>query len=360
MKRTLGFCLACTTLSAAALAAGPEQIVNTRRAVSSYSVRAIAVPDGFSNAGANGVNTAGELAGSASGPNGSMPIINIAGASLLLDSLGGLQNYANDINEAGQVVGTSQSQPWWGNKAVRWNVDGTMTVIMPITGDENGNSYGNGINNLGHIAGQADVNNGMWHAFVWSKETGTIDLGTLGGSYSAANDVNDHGVAVGWSWTNIGTETAFVTVDGVMQALPSFQGGEIVGGMANAINNNGVIVGFSNGEQYGIQRAAMWDEKGDIHDLGTLGGHSSWANDINNAGVIVGEALLKDGTRHAFIFENGTMRDLNDLLPAGSGWVLERALAISENGRIVGYGTHHGAGASFVLSPKRSGRVQSK
>lgn len=144
-----------------------------------------------------------------------------------------------------------------------------------------------------------------------------------------------------------------------MSALPNLANSEIPGGEATAINNHGTIVGQSNGVQYGIQLAVLWDGNGNIRPLGSLGGLSSWANDINDRGVIVGEALVDSGNRRAFIYENGEMRDLNELLPANSGWVLERAIGISEDGRIVGEGRLNGEFRSFVMEPARA-KVRSK
>jgi hypothetical protein len=43
------------------------------------------------------------------------------------------------------------------------------------------------------------------------------------------------------------------------------------------------------------------------------------------------------------------MIDLNSLLPAGSGWVLESADAINDAGQIVGYGSFNGVYESFLL-----------
>ena len=101
----------------------------------------------------------------------------------------------------------------------------------------------------------------------------------------------------------------------------------------------------------------MWDQEGDLHELGSLGGLSSTANDINDRGVIVGEAQIETGHTRAFIFRNGEMRDLNTLLPKNSGWTLERALAISEDGRIVGYGRLNGESRGFILEPVRPRRM---
>jgi hypothetical protein len=45
------------------------------------------------------------------------------------------------------------------------------------------------------------------------------------------------------------------------------------------------------------------------------------------------------------------MRDLNDLIPAGSGWELETARGINDNGWIVGEGTFNGEHRMFLLTP---------
>ena len=53
---------------------------------------------------------------------------------------------------------------------------------------------------------------------------------------------------------------------------------------------------------------------------------------------------------HAFQWQNGTMTDLNDLLPSGSGWVLNWAYALNNGGVIVGDGTFNGAPRAFRLT----------
>jgi probable HAF family extracellular repeat protein len=354
----LGF--TCATTLSVAFAAGPEQFLSRAQSTAQYTIREVSVPSGFTYAGANDVNAAGEAVGAAGGQPGTQPIIIVAGESVLLDTLGGLYNHANAINDAGQIAGASESQPWWGFKAVRWELDGSMTVVMPITGDEHDNSYANGINSSGQIVGQSDVPGGMWHAFLWDENQGTLDLGTLGGSYSGANDINDHGVVIGWSTGQVQIESAFIWRGDGMTALPSLAGSDLPGATARAINNHDIIVGESNGVQYGIQHAVMWDEKSDIHALGSLGGISSRAYDVNDAGTIVGEAQIESGHMRAFIYENGEMRDLNKRLPMNSGWVLETAVSISEDGRITGYGRHNGVFRNFIMEPRKSVTVTAK
>jgi probable HAF family extracellular repeat protein len=227
-----------------------------------------------------------------------------------------------------------------------------MEVVLPLTGDIHDNCYAEAMNNRGQIVGQSDVQAGFWHAFLWDEEHGMVDLGSLGGSYSGAMDINDHGVAVGWSRTDSGGEAPFVWRDGVMTALRTLPGAELAGGDANAINNHGMIVGHSNGATSGVVHATLWDEQGNPSAIDDLGALASIAHDINDAGTIVGELVFEDGTRSAFIHLNGRTRDLNDLLPAGSSWTVDRAIAISNDGRIAGSGfAPNGDYRTFILEP---------
>lgn len=100
-------------------------------------------------------------------------------------------------------------------------------------------------------------------------------------------------------------------------------------GSATAINNKGQVVGytFSSGDL----RAFIW-ANGTMRFLGGLGGGSSFAYAINEAGQVVGAARVANGQLHAFLWQNGTMRDLGTL-----GADASTALGIDANGRIVGY-----------------------
>src|SRR5688572_12995814 len=63
-------------------------------------------------------------------------------------------------------------------------------------------------------------------------------------------------------------------------------------------------------------------------DLGTLGGASSFATDINNAETVVGWSLNADGVSRAFRWTpDGGMTDLGTL--PGDDW--SRAISINEN-----------------------------
>jgi probable HAF family extracellular repeat protein len=86
-------------------------------------------------------------------------------------------------------------------------------------------------------------------------------------------------------------------------------------------------------------------------DIGTLGGANSEANGINDWSFMVGSSDVSGGGTHAFSYSNGAMTDLNSLLPAGSGWILEAATGVNNSGEIVGFGRINGQRHAFRLRP---------
>jgi probable HAF family extracellular repeat protein len=120
------------------------------------------------------------------------------------------------------------------------------------------------------------------------------------------------------------------------------------------INEDGWVVGRA-GTSDGGSHAFLY-QAGVMRDLGTPpGAVSSDALGINNLGQIVGTAIMDptNGTSHAFLWEEGVMYDLNTRIPPNSGWKLEMACAINDRGLIVGSGRLKGAERirAFLLIP---------
>jgi len=71
-----------------------------------------------------------------------------------------------------------------------------------------------------------------------------VDLGTMGGKESVANDINDLGEIVGWANLPDGSQHAFLFRNGVMGDLTPLRG---MTSAANGINNFTAIVGYLQG-----------------------------------------------------------------------------------------------------------------
>jgi probable HAF family extracellular repeat protein len=318
-----------------------------------------------------------------------------------LGTLGGNASFALDLNDRGQVTGNSRtSTTTLPLEAFSWS-DGEMTELGTLPGS-NPFSRGYAINNRGVVVGESD--NDRPRAFRW--EGGELtDLGDLGGGSAVAHDVNDPGQIVGAS--SDGTVTRpFVWRRGEMRDLGTVAGGAAAPGRAWGINDRGDIVGVSrvagttsqatlwagpnrprlgqpvslgslgDGERFSeafaindrrqavgrslvtgsTERAFLWEEGAGMTDLGSLGLNHSRAMDINQRGQVVGYASTFAGfatlsAAAGFLWQDGTMYDLNDLVEADSGWELLVAEGINARGAIAGYGRIDGQTRAFLLVP---------
>jgi probable HAF family extracellular repeat protein len=135
-----------------------------------------------------------------------------------------------------------------------------------------------------------------------------------------------------------------------MEDLGTLPGGS--SSIGNAINQSGEVAGLSS-ISVGNSHAFLYSH-GYLQDLGTLPGLAdSFGEGINDAGDVVGySANLFD--QHAFLYRHGTMHALESMIPEGSGWVLQIARAINNDGQITGTGIYNGATRAFLLTPVRN------
>ncbi len=254
---------------------------------------------GGSSSSASGLNDAGTVVGQSDAPSGNRAFLLTSGGLMQdLGTLGGSYSSASRINNAGQVIGNSTLQDETASHAFLYS-GGVLRDLGTLGG---ASSAPAALNESGHVTGESSTSDGSTHAFLFNGTT-LQDLGTLGGSSSRGRDINNAGQVIGNS------------------------------SIANEIDFHGFI--YSNGT---------------LQDLGTLGGTSATARDINNHGQVVGTSTDTNWQQRAFLWENGTMTDLNLLLPANSGWELKDARFINDRRQIVGDGLYQGQGAWFLLS----------
>jgi probable HAF family extracellular repeat protein len=120
-------------------------------------------------------------------------------------------------------------------------------------------------------------------------------------------------------------------------------------GTGTAINASGQVAGYATTPGDTVYHAFLYSG-GPLTDLGTFGGTTSWATAINASGQVTGFAFTSDSASHAFLYSDGMLQDLNDLIPPGSGWVLENGAAINDAGQIAGNGMIGGQGHAFLAS----------
>jgi probable HAF family extracellular repeat protein len=201
---------------------------------------------------------------------------------------------ATDINDRGQVVGFSvvnQDPEQSGGHAFLWQ-NGTLTDLDPYGVD----SAATAINNRGQIIGTRYTTEGR-RAFLWQNGVMT-DLGA-----GNPQDINDRGQVIGQNLS--GGSGATMWYRGRVQDLGTPPGLE--DWRPVAINERGWIVGTGTTVDLN-NRACLW-RAGSFVDLGTFGGPSSNAIDINDRGeVLVTEAATGEG--RGFVWRNGSVVDL--------------------------------------------------
>lgn len=176
-------------------------------------------------------------------------------------------------------------------------------------------------------------------------------LGTLGGTESFAYALNGSGQVVGSSTTAGDVSThSFLYDNGRMTDLFPLNSQNIQTVGPTGINNSGQIAsGLIVG---GVYSAALLDSTtGALTLLGSLGGVTSFgfngvATSVNNLGDAVGYSYIDAIDRHAFLYSNGAMTDIDFF----GGYSV--AFAINDQGVIVGLASpsDNGIATAFVYS----------
>lgn len=276
-----------------------------------------------------------------------------------LNPTGVAQSMGFGINNLGQVVGlalypfNSHTQ----SRAFLWTKSNGMRDLGTL-----GNfSAAHGINTLGQVVGDTTAGQaGDLDPFLWTRSKGMQDLGTLGGGGGSAAAIDEFGRVVGGSFTGTEFHAFSRTTRGGMKDLGTLGGCE---SQAQGVNNLGQIVGGSNivqGCASTVRHAFLWTEQKGMQDLGTPTGTSfGGPGAINLFGMVVGAACpqpcLSQESVHGYVWTRKTgWLDLNGLIPADSGWVIESVSAVNDLGQITGQGYINGQYHAFLLTPNLS------
>lgn len=287
----------------------------------------------------------------------------------------GDQSHAVWINDFGQVSGwisNSTVDPCsFGlfpnnvgieSQAVVWE----FGVMIPLGTLGGTNSYGEFINNRGQVSGHSETSNvpdpntgcPPFDPFIWENGKMTDILpGDFGGGAGGTNFLNNRGQAVGFA-TLAGDVAShpFLWDNGKVTDL--FTVGNLGGSFGGGFNVNeeGHVVGtaaLTGDESYD---AVLW-RGSEFVDLKTLSGDGcSQPSFIDSHDRIVGVSAPCDfSTQRAFLWEDGEIVDLDMLIPADSGIQLKSADWINEHGEIAAQGvlTTTGDARAVLLIPDR-------
>lgn len=198
----------------------------------------------------------------------------------------GLKDAPHAINDQGIIVGWSADLDY-NQRAVIWDVDGTMKQVPGVSGD--GEAYD--INNSGQVLGR----DSHGRSFLWCESGGLDYLDFFG------NAINSAGWIAGTEYytnpgSNVGHSRAVFLRPGgdleVLRCLPEW--GDYTG---SYINDVGQIVGealFSDG-----YHVILWNPDGSILDLG-----AGQPFALNDRGVVIGWWNdTSNGSTHSILWQ---------------------------------------------------------
>ncbi len=246
-----------------------------------------------------------------------------------LGTLGQPFAYAFAVDDNGRVAGTSarvDSQ----FHAFRWQ--NGLVDLGALPGRQL--SHATGMDSAGNVIGVSfNLGERVPHAFMSGGPL--TDLGAFSG-----RAINTSGDIVGWHLVTLPTgwtaEQACRYSGGMVSGLGTLGGSS---SQAMGMNDAGWVVGSSMLANDMTNRACLWLGTSRI-DLGTLGGEDSQAYDINSARQVVGVADTAAGVPHAFLYQldaAGAVQSRADLGAFGAAaFGHSIAYAINDAGTIVG------------------------
>ncbi|MBW4510514.1 MAG: hypothetical protein KME64_28960 [Scytonematopsis contorta HA4267-MV1] len=223
---------------------------------------------------------------------------------LTINDFGGIESYSLDTNNSNQIVGRNILAS--GYEKTIYIENGVVKELSTFGGD---GGTARGINNKGQIIGYVDSDGALNDTFVntaviWEKDAAgkyqLKNLGTFGYDQATLRDINDAGSIIGSTSSGSGTtatSTPFILRNDEFTAL------------------------------------------------GSLGGKTGSVNGLNEFNQVVGASQIGSGTNHAYVWNEGVMGDLNNLVTSpitynGAAVTLTSAAGINNFGDIVATGTY--------------------
>lgn len=258
----------------------------------------------------HGLNDSGQVVGFAENDEDRHYFVWSSGTGMTEFFVGDIDE-VQGLNNSGAIVGRAA------NNGFVFSGGSTTALVNPYSNGNGSTAYA--INSSGQVAGVVFDENFSGSAVRWESNGDVTVIADLGLVFVA--DINDSGHVVGGSYDEV-TE-AFVAYywDGTsMISIGSLNPGDETGALA--INGLGDVVGYNEG----FNDQAILYTSNTLYDLNELAAdflvdmedgiagfvRLDYANDINDAGQIVGTGLYYDGFD---VFETGFFLDNTSAIP---------------------------------------------
>jgi hypothetical protein len=203
------------------------------------------------------------------------------------------------INSQGEIVGTARDANGE-SQGFHWGANGF--TLLPLTSVAKAEAHANDINDDALIGATAHVDENTGRAFIGKPGAAFTDIGVAGWSYATVSRLSELGHAVGFGYSPGRAHTFFWTALGglvVLEPPAGYRSIELVG-----VNGRGHAVGaVSTGDPPG-DRPIFWSSGTGIVPLPLPAGWSrgvAWA--INDRGQIVGSARNPTQLDRALVWE---------------------------------------------------------
>lgn len=341
------FAVRLAVIVALALAPAPTAAAGAQSigAQPSYGVVEIGTVPGFDISGGDAINASGQVVGTLQGApylgQRSAFVWDPSSGLRALGDFAGQGTVGRGINDNGVVTGAAASgQVYAGQTAFRWTADGGFESLGTA-------GFPSDINDAGEVIGTT-----AGPGWVrWDASGQTQPFGSLPYIYGSPQAINGSGQVVGYA-PGGGPAQSWDPQTGLGQ-LPPFPGGS--GALAYDVNDLGHATGVADvpyttkpkrSTACGVRAtscAVIWRDG----QPAAVGPNLSYGYGINNHDDVVGQFIAGPSALRAFVYRDGVFTDLNQLVPPGSP-ILEQATAINDAGWIVA----NSQDRAFVLIPR--------
>lgn len=322
-----------------------------------YRIKDLGAAPGYATSQANGLSSNGLVAGLVQN-NSDYPYA-ATFQNNTINTYNSNPSVGLDINASSLATGFALNTENKMEAAIFQNSSTSFLGVLP--GEEH--STGVAINDDGVIVGISGhgiaTGDPIEYAVLFQNNSLT-NLGVLPGHNSSWGiGINNNDVASGTSF-DLGSQVynisrAVIFKNGTVIPLGDGSGCDSFGRKLNDSEQVAGVVELCDQ----TQKPAIFSGEQTIYLPLPSGNTQGVADAINNLGIVVGGSMGPDNQVHATLYTTSAAYKLSDLVNNVSDWTLESATDINDRGQITGTGYHNGELRAYLLTPTSLNRLLS-